>query len=128
MTAPAARTLAEIVAEGRRLERPNEPGPKGQRAVFWAEHASLFLAVAEAALKIRKTLDVLEYAGTSPRLSADIAAFDALAVADAAVEWEAAAEKFCAPKATPLRSLFRRRMIAAEATLRAAVRGEEKKS
>jgi hypothetical protein len=51
VTAPAARTLAEIVAEGRRLERPNEPGPKGQRAVFWAEHASLFLAVAEAAVE-----------------------------------------------------------------------------
>ena len=90
MSAPAAR-IAEIVAEGRRLERPNEPGPKGQRAVFWAEHASLFLAVAEAA-----------------------------------VEWEAAAEKFCAPQADPLRSLSRRRMVAAEAALRAAVRGEEK--
>lgn len=51
MTAPASRTLAEIVAEGKRLERPNEPGPKGQRAIFWAEHASLFLAVAEAADK-----------------------------------------------------------------------------
>ena len=49
--APGTCTLAEIVAEGRRLERPNEPGPKGQRAVFWAEHASLFLAVAEAAVE-----------------------------------------------------------------------------
>lgn len=56
MSAPAAR-IAEIVAEGRRLERPNEPGPKGQRAVFWAEHASLFLAVAEKTLALFVALD-----------------------------------------------------------------------
>lgn len=61
MTAPAARTLAEIVAEGRRLERPNEPGPKGQRAVFWAEHASLFLAVAEAAVEWEEAEDAYDH-------------------------------------------------------------------
>lgn len=61
MTAPAARTLAEIVAEGRRLERPNEPGPKGQRAVFWAEHASLFLAVADAAVEWEAAEDAYDH-------------------------------------------------------------------
>ena len=60
MSAPAAR-IAEIVAEGRRLERPNEPGPKGQRAVFWAEHASLFLAVAEAAVEWEEAEDAYDH-------------------------------------------------------------------
>ena len=60
MSAPAA-LIAEIVAEGRRLERPNEPGPKGQRAVFWAEHASLFLAVAEAAVEWEEAEDAYDH-------------------------------------------------------------------
>ena len=61
MSETTARTLAEIVAEGRRLERPNEPGPKGQRAVFWAEHASLFLAVAEAAVEWEEAEDAYDH-------------------------------------------------------------------
>lgn len=81
------RPLAEIVAEGRALEAAGKAQPQlsDQLAfsevltLFYAVHGPRLLAVAEAALKIRKTLDVLEYAGTSPRLSADIAAFDALA-------------------------------------------------
>ena len=79
--------LAELIEEGKRLESkqnsvvalPLQWATLNERRPFYIEHGPRLLAVAEAALKIRKTIDVLEYAGTSPRLSADIAAFDALA-------------------------------------------------
>ena len=88
------RTLAEIIEEWKRLRREfastgrtatgDDPSIGHFRAglaldKFYAEHGPRLLAVAEAGAKMRKTLDVLEYTRTSPRLSADVAAFDAAA-------------------------------------------------
>lgn len=91
------RTLAEIVAEGRAMCRPDWQGPKGYRDTFIAEHFARLLAVAEAA-----------------------------------VEWEAAdAEQRRVPAWSRDTDLFERglfRYQSATRALRAAVRGEEKKS
>lgn len=105
-------TLAELIEEGKRLEKAATKGPwrinpapghptndgvcgsngdwvavsgKADAALIAFARTALprLLAVAEAGAKMRKTLDVLEYAGTSPRLSADIAAFDAAASGEA---------------------------------------------
>ena len=55
------RPLAEIVAEGRALCRPDWQGPKGYVATFRAEHFARLLAVAEAAMEaewlLRHALD-----------------------------------------------------------------------
>ena len=52
----ADRTLAEIVAEGRALCRPDWQGPKGYVATFRAEHFARLLAVAEAAMEAERLL------------------------------------------------------------------------
>ena len=86
-----AMTLAELLAEAKRLDEAatfegcevvswEEMADAHARIEsFYAEHGPRLLAVAEAGAKMRKTLDVLEYTRTSPRLSADVAAFDAAA-------------------------------------------------
>ena len=64
MTAPAARTLAEIVAEANRRHAEIESATMGttrsmltaELARFYAEHGPLLLAVAEAADKREATL------------------------------------------------------------------------
>ena len=50
------RPLAEIVAEGRALCRPDWQGPKGYVATFRAEHFARLLAVAEAAMEAERLL------------------------------------------------------------------------
>ena len=69
------RPLAEIVAEGRAMCRPDWQGPKGYRDTFIAEHFARLLAVAEAALVLRNAM------GSDWPLSLrdEIAAFDAAA-------------------------------------------------
>jgi hypothetical protein len=52
----ADRPLAEIVAEGRALCRPDWQGPKGYVATFRAEHFARLLAVAEAAMEAERLL------------------------------------------------------------------------
>lgn len=68
----ADRPLAEIVAEGRAMCRPDWQGPKGYRDTFIAEHFARLLAVAEAALVLRNAM------GSDWPLSLrdEIAAFD----------------------------------------------------
>lgn len=46
------RPLAEVVAEGRAMCRPDWQGPKGYRDTFIAERFARLLAVAEAATKV----------------------------------------------------------------------------
>lgn len=50
------RPLAEVVAEGRALCRPDWQGPKGYVATFRAEHFARLLAVAEAAMEAERLL------------------------------------------------------------------------
>ena len=50
------RPLAEIVAEGRAMCRPDWQGPKGYTATFRAEHGPRLLAVAEAAMEAERLL------------------------------------------------------------------------
>ena len=65
MTAPAARTLAEIVAEANRRHAEIESATMGttrsmltaELARFYAEHGPLLLAVAEAAVRYTDALD-----------------------------------------------------------------------
>ena len=52
----ADRKLAEIVAEGRAMCRPDWQGPKGYRDTFIAEHFARLLAVAEAAMEAERLL------------------------------------------------------------------------
>jgi hypothetical protein len=117
VTAPAARTLAEIVEEGRRLEaerdtpfRQTEPGSELERIVLSYRERKQHL------------LDV-HYTMHGPAL---------LAVAEAAVEWEAAdAEQRRVPAWSRDTDLFERMLFryqSATRALRAAVRGEEKTS
>lgn len=84
-------SLAEIVAEGKAMLRPDWQGPKGYRDVFMAEHFGTLLAVAEAAVEMREnagaTLQLEDRSGyharRAPRLLGDVQrffmAFDAAA-------------------------------------------------
>ena len=53
---PDDRTLAEVVAEGRAMCRPDWQGPKGYRDTFIAEHFARLIAVAEAAMEAERLL------------------------------------------------------------------------
>lgn len=107
MTAPAARTLAEIVAEGRRLEE--SAAFVGRESVPWEEFS-------DAGARVEAF-----YTEHGPAL---------LAVAEAAVEWEAAdAEQRRVPAWSRDTDLFERMLFRSQSAtraLRAAVRGEEK--
>ena len=101
MTPPAARTLAEIVADGQRLCA----APNDRRRDLDAQLG---------AIRARDVFALTHF----ERL---------LAVAEAAVEWEAADEARYSYCTIEDRKRVDDRWMAARATLRAAVRGEEKK-
>ena len=69
----ADRPLAEVVAEGRAMCRPDWQGPKGYRDTFIAEHFARLLAVAEAAMEWAMADD--EYDAVPPS-SRDTDAFE----------------------------------------------------
>ena len=108
MTAPAARTLAEIVAEGRMLEETVQLAIDLRMPTF-----------ADELISRRNEFRAEHW----PAL---------LAVAEAAVEWEEAeAEQRRVPEWSRDTDLFERllfRSQSATRALRAAVRGEEKTS
>lgn len=56
----ADRPLAEIVAEGRAMCRPDWQGPKGYVATFRAEHFARLLAVAEAAVEAERLATIVQ--------------------------------------------------------------------
>lgn len=50
-------TLAELIEEGERLSDPNFTGPNRQRDLFWDEHGPRLLAVARAAVEMKRASD-----------------------------------------------------------------------